>query len=117
MARTPAERSQDARAAALHSWANTVDPNARLALAHLNSPAGFNWHAKRLYGQDVDLDGLTPQQWERVADARLAYLRANAIKATRTHQRKRAQALREKADAMEAAANAALAEAEAEAGE
>ncbi|MGA7050501.1 MAG: hypothetical protein WBZ37_04380 [Mycobacterium sp.] len=96
----PAEHQEIATTAAYAQWANTADRAARLGNAHVNSPSGYNYHARRLFGQDVDLDKLTETQWAKVADARLAYLRAMAMKATRARRLKRAQALREKADAI-----------------
>jgi hypothetical protein len=44
-------------------WAGVTDRGARLRNAHDNSPSGYNWHARRLLGADVDLDSLTDAQW------------------------------------------------------
>ncbi len=102
MPRSPTQHSRDSSAAAFTMWGNTADRTARLRNAHDNSPSGHNWHARRLFGQDVDLDKMTPEQWQQTADARLAWLKANSIKAIKARQRKRAAALREKAARMEA---------------
>jgi hypothetical protein len=83
-----------------------VDPEDRLHNAHVQSPSGWNWHARRLFGADVDLDTLTTKQWERVGAARLAWLKANSIKAVKARQLGRARRLRERADAIEAAVEA-----------
>lgn len=102
MARTPAEHSEDSRQAAHTMWSGVADRNEHLRNAHNNSPSGQNWHARRLFGADVDLDTLTPTQWAQVEAARRAYLNAMSIKATKTRRLKRAQRLREHAAAIEA---------------
>lgn len=75
---------------------------ARAARTQDNSPRGYKWHARRLFGADVDVDALTEQQWETVADERLSYLRAKSAKAVQARQLGRARRLRERADAIEA---------------
>jgi hypothetical protein len=82
-------------------WSGVADRNERLRNAHDNSPSGYIWHARRLFGADVDLDALTKQQWKQVADARLAWLKANQLKAVRARQLQRARRLRDRADAIE----------------
>jgi hypothetical protein len=92
----------DKQRAAFTMWGGVTDRGERMPNAHAAGPAGDNWHARRLFGADVDLDALTDEQWRQVAKARLAWLRANAIKAVRARQLKRAEAMRAKADALEA---------------
>jgi hypothetical protein len=88
--RTPEQHSADSKAAAYTMWAGVADRSARLRDAHHNSPSGEIWHARRLFGQDVDLASLTPRQWKQASDARTAWLRANSIKATKARRRKAA---------------------------
>jgi hypothetical protein len=83
-------------------WAGIADRGERLQNMHDNSPSGFAWHARRLFGADVDLDALTPQQWEQVAAARMAWYKANSIKGVKARQLGRARALRERAARIEA---------------
>lgn len=83
MARTPAEHSQDSRQAAHMMWAGVTDRNEHLRNAHNHSPSGYAWHARRLFGADVEYDSLTEAQKKQVADARRAYLKAISIKATK----------------------------------
>jgi hypothetical protein len=110
MARTPTQHSEDSTGAAYASWANTADRTVRLRNAHDNSPSGHNWHARRLFGADVDLDSLTKAQWKQVAAARRAWLKAQSIKATRVRKRNAAA----RRDEREAADMAAIEKAEAE---
>jgi hypothetical protein len=83
-------------------WAGVADRNEHLRNAHDHSPSGVIWHARRLHGRDVDLDSLTPEQWQQVEKARLAWLKANALKATRARRLKRAQRLEATAAAIRA---------------
>jgi hypothetical protein len=85
-------------------WANTADRAARMRNAHNFGPACVPWHARRLFGADVDTDALTPTQWKQAEAARLAWLRANSIKGVRAKALKRAKRLRALADAIEAEA-------------
>jgi len=41
------------------SWVNTENRAQRMAVVQANSPTGLDWHARRLFGQDVDLNSLT----------------------------------------------------------
>ena len=68
-----------------------------------NSPRGYSWHARRLFGPDVSYDALPPDKQEQVAAARVVYLKANALKSVRARKLIQAQRLRDKADALEAA--------------
>jgi hypothetical protein len=97
VARTPAEHSADSRQAAHTMWSGVADRNEHLRNAHNNSPSGQNWHARRLFGRDVDLDSLTPTQWAQVDAARRAYLRAMSMKATKMRRLRRAQRLEDRA--------------------
>jgi hypothetical protein len=99
----PTEREEIARSGAFTMWSNVADRSERLRAAHDNSPSGYLWHARRLFGKDVDAEALSPQQWDQVAAARMAYLKAIASKATRARKLKRAQRLRDEAAAIEAA--------------
>ena len=83
---------------------------------HENSPSGMNWHARRLFGQDVDLESLTKRQWQQVAKARHSYLKANALKAVEAKRQKAPQRLRDKADLLEARLKAEAEEQEAAGG-
>lgn len=71
-------------------------------LSQDNSPRGYNWHARRLFGPDVTYDDLTPDRQEQVAAARSEYMRANGLKGVNARQLVRVRRLREKADAIEA---------------
>lgn len=104
MARSPEQHSADSRYAAHVMWSGVADKTERLRNMHDNSPSGYAWHARRLFGADVDVDALTKRQWKQVADARLAWLRANSIKAIKVRQRQTARKLRAEADRLEAAA-------------
>lgn len=97
-----AERKEIASTAAYSMWAGVADPNERLRAAHENSPSGYSFHARRLFGADVDLDKLTKTQMKQVAQARLAYLKAMSLKGIRAKRLKQAQRLRAQADAIEA---------------
>lgn len=88
MPRTPEQHSADSKAAAYTRWSGIADRAGELRGAHENSPSGDNWHARRLFGSDVDLASLTPKQWEQVADARLAWLRAKQLNAVEARKRK-----------------------------
>jgi hypothetical protein len=101
-ARDPAERTEIAAQAAHTMWSGVANREERLANAHDKSPSGLIWHARRLFGQGVDLEALTDTHWKQAADARRAWLRANALKATRARRLKRAQRLRDEAEAIEA---------------
>lgn len=74
----------------------------RLRRTHDNSPRGYNWHARRLFGPDVDPDRLTREQWEQVAAERLTWLRAKSANATIARRLNTVRRLREKADRIEA---------------
>jgi hypothetical protein len=100
--RTRKKHSEDSSFGANLMWSRVADRTERLRNAINAGPAGYNWHAKRLFGADVDLDALTPRQWKQVEDARLAYLRAMALKATQKRRLLRAARLREEAAAIEA---------------
>jgi hypothetical protein len=89
VARTPEQDSADSKQAAHMMWAGVADRSARLRNAHENNITGQNWHARRLFGADVDLDALTPTQWQQVEAARRAYLTAMSIKATKARRLKR----------------------------
>jgi hypothetical protein len=102
VARTPQQHSLDSKIAAHTMWANTPDRAERLQKAHNNSFTGDLWHARRLYGPDVELDALTPAQLKAVREARESWKKANSRKGVRARQLKRAQKLRERADAIEA---------------
>lgn len=67
-----------------------------------HGPASPSWHAKRLFGVNVDLATLTPIQWEQAEQARLTWLRATSKKGTKVRQLQRAALLRERAAAIEA---------------
>ena len=101
MARTPAERSEDSRQAAHTMWAGVADRSERLRNAHNQSPSGQNFHARRLFGADVDTDALTPIQWQQVEAARQAWFKAMAMKATKKRRLERAQRLRDAAAVIE----------------
>jgi hypothetical protein len=83
-------------------WAGVADRNERLRNAQKAGAAGYEWHARRLFGPDVDLDALTKKQWKQVVDARLSYLKAMSLKASNARRLKHAQKLRARADAIEA---------------
>lgn len=104
MARTPEQRRDDSRQAAHTMWSAVADRNARLRNAHNNGFASDNWHARRLFGADVDVEKLTKQQWQQVAAARQSWQKANALKAVKTRRLKHAKRLREQAAAIEAEA-------------
>jgi hypothetical protein len=102
---SPANHSENSRFAAYVMWGNTTDRAERLRNAHNSSPSGYLWHARRLFGQDLpDVESLTKTQLKQVHDARLAWLRANAIKAVRGRKLAHARQLRERAAAIEAEA-------------
>jgi hypothetical protein len=63
-------------------WAAVPDRNERLRNAHENSPSGEIWRAPRLFGQDVDPDALTKEQWKGVRAARKAWLKATVLAVT-----------------------------------
>ena len=102
MARTKQQHSQDASYASHVMWSGVADRVERLRNAHNNSPSGVNWHARRLFGKNVDLDALTPAQWQQVEAARRSYLKAMSLRAARNRRQEWAQRLREQADAIEA---------------
>lgn len=88
MARTPQQHSDDSRFAAYLMWSGVDDRAQRLRNAHDNSPSGYAWHARRLYGDDVDIEALSVAQMKSVVDARLAWLRAQSVKAVAARRRK-----------------------------
>jgi len=98
----PAERKEIASTGAYTMWSNTPDRAARLTNMHRESTCGENYHARRLFGQDVDLDSLTPQQWEAVRQARSAWYKALSNKGIRAKRLKQAQRLHAKARRIEA---------------
>jgi len=102
VARTPQQRSKDGRYAALIGWSGVADRTERLRNLHTENPSGHNWHARRLFGADVDLDALTPTQWAQVEAARLAWMKAMSMRAAKKRRLQRAQRLRETADVIEA---------------
>lgn len=108
MARTPEQHSADSRAAAHTMWGGVTDRAERLRNMHNNSPSGYAWHARRLYGADVDVEKLTKTQWKAVEAARLSWLHANALKAakasTRVRKLRKAKQLRARADRLDAEA-------------
>jgi len=97
MARTRKQHSEDSRGAAYAMWANVADRTERLRNAHGNSPSGTAWHARRLFGADVDLDALTTTQWNQAEQARLMWLRANSVKATKQRRLEHAERLEKRA--------------------
>jgi hypothetical protein len=105
MTRTPQQHRDDSRHAAHTMWAGVGDRGERLSNMHLNSPSGYRWHARRLFGQDVDVNALTDEQWEQVEAARISWYKATAMKAVRARRRKYASKLRERAAAIEAEAD------------
>jgi hypothetical protein len=102
VARTPTEHSSDSARGAYTKWSNVADRAAAMADMHANSPSGYAWHARRLFGQDVDVANMTPTQWQQTDAARSAWLKANSIKAIRARMLKRAEKLRKRADAIDA---------------
>jgi hypothetical protein len=98
----PAERKEIATLAVDTMWSGVTDRTERLRNAHENSPGGHNLHARRLFGRDVDIDKLTKVQWQQVAQARRAYLKAMSLKGIRAKRLKQAQRLRQQAAAIEA---------------
>jgi hypothetical protein len=102
--RTPDQRRDDSRHAAHVMWSNTADRGERLRNAHDNSFGGDNWHARRIFGADVDLDSLTPEQWKQVDAARTSWFKAVSAKGVKARRLKAAQRLRDEAAAMQAAA-------------
>jgi len=105
LTRTPEQHRADSRQAAHTMWSGVADRNERLRNAHDNGFASDNWHARRLFGADVDRDGLTTEQWEQVEAARKAWNKANSLKGVRARRLKRAQRPRAEADAIEAEAD------------
>jgi hypothetical protein len=95
--RTPEQHSADSKAAAYTLWGGITNRTEQLRETHENSPSGFSWHARRLLGPDVDVDALTPLVRKQVEDARLAWLRANQLRAVKAGKRKSAdrRAMRE----------------------
>jgi hypothetical protein len=89
MTRTPQQHSADSRFAAYLMWSGVEDRAARLRKAHDNGPSGYSWHARRLFGQDVDVEALTATQIKQVVDARLSWLKAQSLKAVRAKRLKR----------------------------
>jgi hypothetical protein len=55
------------------SWSRTENWDERLAKMHRNSPGHVEWHARRLFGQDIDLTSMTRTQWRRAECARRAW--------------------------------------------
>lgn len=102
MTRTPEQHSEDSRYAAHVMWAGTADRKERLRNAHTNSFGGEVWHARRLFGPDVDLDALSAEQWKQVEAARRSWTKAVSIKGNKAKRLKQAQRLRERAAAIEA---------------
>ena len=89
MARTPEQHSQNSRFAAYLMWSGVADRAERLRNAHDAGPSGSSWHARRIFGQDVDIEALTATQLKQVVDARLSWLKAMSEKAVRAKQLKR----------------------------
>jgi hypothetical protein len=102
VARTPAEHSEDSSYAATVMWSGVADRNARLRNAHDNSPSGLIWHARRLFGANVELNALTEEQLAQAEAARLMWYRAVSKKGVKARRLQRAQQLRARADAIEA---------------
>ena len=67
-----------------------------------NSPRGWNWHARRLFGPDVTYDDLPPDQKEQVDAARSAWMTELGLKGNKSRRLSAARRLRERADAIEA---------------
>jgi hypothetical protein len=103
--RTPEQHREDSQYAAHVMWSGVADRAARLANMHQNSPSGYTWHARRLLGQDVDLEALTPTQWKQVEAARAAWFKASSRKGVKARKLDKAQRLRDEIAAIEAEYN------------
>ncbi len=86
------------------SWAGTPDRAARMAAPQSNSPSSLAWHARKLFGPDVDLDHLTDAQWAQVEAARSAWYAEFGLKGLRARKLAKAAWLREQAARIEAQA-------------
>ena len=86
------------------SWAGTLDRAARMAVPQSNSPISLAWHARELFGPDVDLDGLTEAQWRQVEAARAAWYAEFGLKGLRARKLQKAARLRKQTARIEAQA-------------
>jgi hypothetical protein len=87
------------------SWAATRDRDDRMANAWAAGVTGMLWHAKPLFGEDVDLEQLTPAELAQVKSARKRWFAELTAKSLKSRQRKKAQRLRAQADELEALAD------------
>lgn len=84
-------------------WANALDRKAAMAPVWRNGPAGYDWHARKLFG--TTYDELNAERQQRVVDARKAFY-DNFVAAGRiATQRLKATRLREKAASLLAEAD------------
>ena len=67
----------------------------------------LDWRSRRMFGEDATYDDLTPDQQNLVQAAESAWMNEIGIKGNATRRLNAARRLREKADALEAAARGA----------
>jgi hypothetical protein len=82
-------------------WANTADRAARMAAPQSASPSSTAWHARKLFGPNVDLEALTDAQWRQAEAARSAWYRDFGLKGLRARKLAKAARLREQAARIE----------------
>jgi hypothetical protein len=99
-----AERRLASSKGGFKGWANTPDRAARMAAPQSNSPSSLTWHARKLFGPDIDLHGLTDAQWQQVEAARSAWYAEFGLKGLRARKLTKAARLREQAARIEAQA-------------
>jgi len=99
----PAERQLISATGGLQSWVNTPDRAARMSHVRDNSPTSWTWHARRL---GIDPEHCTEEERARAETAKKLYYTRLKRKMMAGQKAAQARRLHEKADRMQAVAEA-----------